>query len=1100
MATVRKTGRRLALVAATLLAAIAAEARLDVQKADGGYVVLRDGARIAFARADLGDGVPNDVKSSFSSVGERSRVWNDWSEEERLRYRLECAVRADGAVEITLSGEMKCDSPFRTRRLLLTVPACVLAGREVRSYKGTSRIHQMANASAAEAGDDAFRTPCDSRFVAVDGLTFDFAPIGASNEDCDGPCSIDGCWETGRDASDDVVFAGGAVVNKTYGGWVAAKVVIREGAFEDFDNLHFHRFSHYGFPLGTMHLLSFGAPKMGPEYASGEVSYESMRGHGWCHGGPGAREVWRGMLNVKTHVGAPEGAYYSCISGEGETKYGPAEYLFAKLADGHYIVTVGAGNYTGVENGFDILVNGEVLAKGVSVPRREARAISRVFHVAGGELRIRLVGNYILSAIGVQGLLADGEDFSFRRGFWVSDGYEPAHVYRNSDDAKKQAFAVADETYFLPVPGEEAKGPRRELARPKSLPDRLSPSLSWLDNPRIAPVLFNWGNFAEIEDRDVFLKKFDEVNAGKGVNAVMLSGFLSRHTFPAHEDRAVKAIAQATDWMHRRGIKVIDHHDITLCWNEGSGFRVMAERLNEMSRTLGTGLPSFQFCISNPIHNEKQFAYLRRLVSEAKVDGFQLDELEYWKYGCVCAACREKFHAETGLYLPMNECSNAFHDRESEIFRAWMDWRIASVANWDVEARRRLRDLKEGLVLCEYSTNMGFIKNYQEHRASQDLIELSARAINLPGTEVMSRNTYASHRAQVPFRKMFNLLSLYADSPVYGWYYGFHPQVFYFSWCLANMCGQAAILLDEDMPRTPDVPDYLSFGASSGNMKRRGAKPIAEAAVLFSRASRDWNRGIGFAPEMLGIAQELETLHVPYEFIVDDFVTESGMSKYRTVFLAASQCLSDSNVEALLAYAEKGGTVQMSVRAGELDEHGMPRGRWPFEGRTGAFGKGRIVYDPDFGGASRAMDEISPERPFNPMSYDASTAAADKLQAKILGVLGKCSLRVKAPGKVHVTPWREADGARVLHFLNSTGAPEPVAGVCPARLLPPDPFPEPTEDIVVTLPAEGATMAVATSPDFAGERRLPVVAGPDGELSVVVPRGCLKVYTLVRIW
>lgn len=1081
------------------LLVFAAEAKLDVQKMDGGYAVLRDGVRVAFARTDLGEGRPQKTQDSFEPDADGAKVWNEWCEEEQLRYRTECAVRSDGAVEITMSGEMKCDSPFRTRQLLLTVPAAVFAGREVRSFQGSGSRHRTANLPVVARGDEVFRDPCACRFVAANGLTFDFAPLGSSNEDCDGPCSVDALWDAARDGSGDVVFTGGAVVSKTYGGWAAAKVVIREGDFTDFDRLHFRRHSHYGLPLGTMHLVKFGAPKAGPQYADGEISYQSMRGYGWYHEDTGTREMWRGVLGIRTHVGAPEGAYYSCISGEGDTDHGPTEYLFAKLPDGHYIVTVGAGNYTGVENRFDVLVNGEPLVRDVSVPTRRARTVSRVFHVTGGELKVRLVGKYILSTIGVQGLLADGEDFSFRRGFWMTDGYEPTHVYRNADDAQKGTFAVSDETYFLPVPGEEAKGPSKQVARPRELPDRSRPSLSWMDSPRIAPILFNWGNFAELEAKDVFLKKFDEVNAGKGVNMVMVSGFLSRHTFPAHEDRVVRAIAKTTDWMHERGIKVIDHHDITLCWNEGSGFRVVAERLNEMSRTIGTGLPSFQFCISNPIHNERQYAYLRRMLKEAKVDGFQLDELEYWQDGCVCAACREKFHADTGLYLPMNECSNAFHDRESEVFRAWIDWRIASVANWDVEARRRLKDLKDDLVLCEYTTNWGFLRCYPNYRASQDLIELSARAINLPGTEVMSRNPYASHRALVPMRKMFNLLSLYADSPVYGWYYGFHPQVFYFSWCLANMCGQPALLVDEETPRTDDVPDYLAFGASAGNMKRRGAKPIAEVAILFSRASRDWNRGVPFSPEMLGIAQELEALHVPYEFIVDDFVTEAQLSKYRTVFLAASQCLSDSHIAALKAFAEKGGVVQMSVRAGELDEHGMKRARWPFEGLVGPCGKGRITYDPEFGGASRAMDEISPGRPFRLRSYDASSAAAERVRAKLRDVLGESAWRIEAPENVHVTPWREADGACVVHFLNSTGAPEPVAGESPAKGVPEVAFPSPAEDIVVTLPADGATTAVATSSDFAGEHPLRVTVNSDGTLTFILPRDLLKAYTLVRV-
>ena len=41
--------------------------------------------------------------------------------------------------------------------------------------------------------------------------------------------------------------------------------------------------------------------------------------------------------------------------------------------------------------------------------------------------------------------------------------------------------------------------------------------------------------------------------------------------------------------------------------------------------------------------------------------------------------------------------------------------------------------------------------------------------------------------------------------------------------------------------------------------------------------------------------------------------------------------------------------------------------------------------------------------------------------------------------------------------------------------------------------------AVATSPDFAGERSLRVTVNSDGTLTFVLPRDLLKAYTLVRV-
>ena len=1096
------TGRSSVLIFSVLCLVSTAWARLDVNREDGGFAVMRDGVRVAFARVDLGTGVPSNPKSSFAEKPDGEKAWNVWCEDEHLRYRMEAAVRADGAVEITVGGEMKCDSPYRTRRLLLTIPSSLLEGRDVGFMKGSGARYQTANVSFTEPEDKAFRDDAGCRYVAVGGVTYDFCPLGSSNETQNGPNSVDGVWDATREATGDVTFTGGAVVDKTYAGWSAAKVVIREGVLTDFDRQHFRRCSGFPYPLGYRHLFRFGAPKAGGAYADGDHSYSSMLGHGWYHDDWGSRGMWRTELGVKTHIGYPEGAWYSCLSCQGDSKrHGATEYLVSHLPDGFYVVTVGAGNYTGVTNRFDVLVNGEPLARDIVVPRRHARSLSRVFHVSGGDLRIRFIGEYILSVIGIQPLLADGEDFQMRRAFWVTDGYEPMDAIRNSDNADRKPFALSDETYFLPEPGKEGVGAHKAIPRPVEIPDRSSPSFAWMDNPRLYPLLFNKASLAELDPPEIFARKFDEMTAGKGINVVMLSGQLSRHTFPAHEDRVLRAIAGATRALHDRGLKVIDHHDITLCWNVGSGFRVLAERLNEMARTIDSGLPSLHFCTSNPVHNEKQYAYLRRLVAEAGVDGFQLDELTPFRDNCVCAACREKFHADTGWWLPMNECSEVYSAfvsaRDSAVYRAWTEWRAASVGNWIVEARRRLKDLRDDLVFGAYTSHYAIFQPLGACFLSDDIVDSASRTVNLPGTEVTSRYSYFSHRNLLPYRKLFNAVPGKTGSPVYGWYYGLNPQTFYYAWCLANSCGQSALLLDENYPRTPDVPDYIAYGSSAGNMRRHGAMPIADVALFFSRATRNWGRDVPFEKELVGIAQELEAMHVPYEFVADFGVDASTFSKYRAVFLAAAQCLSDAEVAALLSYVEKGGTLQMSVRAGERDEEGVLRAAWPFEGKLGRYGDGRIVYDPDFGGVTRAHPEFTVR--FRNGGFVATDAARNALQSKIRKVVGEGAWKISADEKVYVTPWREADGARVLHVLNCTGAPDPKEGDAAPKQIPEGMLYHPAGDVVVTMPAEGATTAVATSPDFDGERNLACSVGADGTLTFTLPHDLLKFYSVIRV-
>jgi len=1055
-----------------------------VDRRNGTFDVLREGRPVASCSVKRGACDEADVKSSVVTLPTGTRVWNRWSESRDRRFRLEVAEREDGAVEVTMSGEADADSDCRQRWLELRIPAAVLATGEVRAIRGSTNRDSSNTACVGRPVDGG----ADYRWLAVGGLTYDLCPLGVANLASDGPCSVDGLWEATQQPNGDVVFVGGADITKRYGGWVAAKAVIRVGTFADYDRLHASRSFQYYEQLGTSRLYAFGAPRTGPDFADGNHPYTAMRANGWVTNDGAAWQYYGGNA---VHVGAPQGAYYSCVSGRG-----PAGFRISGLADGYYIVTVTAGNYTGVPNRFSLSVDGASLAKDIVVPTRRAKAFSRVVHIANGETVIGFDGDYLVSAIGLQALLMDGEDFSIARTFWLTDGFEPTHVYRNEDDRVKRPFAIAAEEYELPVPGEEAAGQRKPVPRPVELPARRSESFAWMDNPRIYPLFFNWSNFSEVEDLGRFSSVLDKELAGKNVNLAIVSGFLSRHTYPAHEDRTVRAIGDIVDTFHRRGIRVIDHHDITLCWNEGSGFRVLAERLDEMARTVTTGLPSFHFCISNAKHNETQFAYLRRLIEEAGVDGFQLDELRYWRGTCACAACREKFHRETGFWLPMDECSPHWRDLSSPVYKAWNDWKIASVANWDVEARRRLKDLKEDLVLCEYTTDDGFVHTHSKGLC-QDLIELSARAINFPGAEVMSRNPFQSHRSIVPMRKLFNSLSFFADAPVYGWYYGMDERTFYFSWCLANLCGQSALLIDEDVPRTAAVPDYLAFGASDRNINRAGAEPVAEVAILFSRPSRDWNPTVKFHPEALGIAQELECLHVPYVFIPDEAMTVEQLSRYKVLFLSAAECLSDTEVTACKEFAAKGGTVHMSVRSGICDEQGNRRAAWPFEGMIGSVGRGRILFDPSFGAFRRQMPETTPSRAFAPGDYDDDPAFVAAFRDRLRAVVGDASFwTVEAPDSVYVQPWREQNGDLVIHLLNATGARRLSAGEHPPVGTPV--FTPVNEVIRLTLPAERGTEIIVTSPDFPERQRLPLERRSDGRVTVVLPSGTLKTYSLLR--
>lgn len=1061
--------KRMGLAVAFASMALSASAMLDVIETNGTFAVMRDGRTIVQGvKADLGgDGRRPEERRSFSSLPDGSKVWNVWSEQPDRRYRLEIARRADGAVEMTLAGQTAAGSPYTTRRLYLFVPSDVFEGRGYDALQGNGR---SCNPKKGRF-DNTFRRN-GFRWLASDGLVWDFNPVGAGSY-CNMYASgtIQGVWTViRRSGGRPYELSSGSSVRGRSGNLTGTKIVIREGVDGDYAKHHHLRSFHYNQPCHARYAVSLGASRFGKSYVDGDAAFDPARGFGWV-----------GDVSRIRNVGHPSGAYYAHVCGNGA-----ATYRFAGLADGFHVFTLQVGNWTGEGNRFSVHVNGEELCGKVSVPGKTARTISRVMRITGGRAEVMFDGDWMVSAIAVQPLMADGEDFSVRRGMWLTDGYEPCILYRSCDFARPMEFGTLDESIVMPEPGRESMAEPRDPPRKTGGLNPDDAGFDWLRRAKTYSFAGNASSFyfakeGEGSVADIFAADTE----GMGYNVAFVSGLHSRHTYIGHEERGIEVMREIARIAHGRGMKVIDHHDATLLWNEMGGFRAMMSRLPETIRSVHDNLPSFQLCPNNPVFKEKYFAYLRKLV-EAGVDGFQLDEVVFWAHGCACKACREKFRKETGWYLPLDETDETFSDWRSRIARRWHAWKVVCVANWFAELKQSVADIKPDLAILMYSTHWGMVASHPKYGLVNDLMGLG-RVVNYFGTEVMTRNPMQSSRSLMPYRRMMNMFTIAYGSPVWGIYYGDTDEGGYFSWAVANMLGQSALLHGR---RSGRKETFIPWGASPLNMNRDGAENVAEVALLFSAYSRDWNQGVPFIEEEFGLAQELEALHIPYEIIGDFSVDAAHLKKYKVLCLGASLCLSDAEISAIKNYLADGGTVYAAVEAGICDEFGERRGKWPLEGA-----RGRFIYRPDMRASAFCAREaeVNAVWKFNP---DRNEEKA--LRVKLADVMsaGRC-WDVSAPDTVFTTIWKEADGRLVVHFVNASGAClRPGEKITSA--IPREPFPPIEDDIVFSFPGKTVKSAVAASPDFEGSKTLSIADGEAGS-QVVLPKSLLRVYVAVRI-
>lgn len=1077
-----------------LLVQVPALAALDVRESGGKLEVLRDGeVLIGSVRMDRGGLGEDDVESSFIRLPDGSRVWNRWSKRQDRSFRMEVAMRADGAVEITMQSQVAFDTPHRRRMLELSIPDRVLSGKRYESVFASVRRFKKEDGVFGD-GTGVLR----SRWLAVDGVTFDFNPLGPGDDEaCDGEGwshmdSMRGIWYVQKSGRGGWTASAGAEPLTPWGGYAGTKVVIREGVFSDYDDIHMLRSFFYGQEFWPTALLSFGAKKAGSRFANGEVPYESSRGYGWETGAAADRSL------SSRH---PSGTVYSAIRGEK-----PMTYRVDCRRKGVYILTFTAGNHPGAANRFTLKTEDETVAADVSVPSGKVFSVTMPVRVDKGFARIGLSGKWLVSSLSLQPLLADHEDFSIRRGMWMVDGWEPTCYHRNDTVKDPVVFSPVSEMRYLPEPGTEFSATPRELERKVVLPDADLPSLDWVRNARIARIFNNSSTLAELDAPGAIEKYFDREIAGRGYNVIMLSGMHSRHTYIGQERRGLDAIRRITAEAHRRGMKLIDHFDATLVWNIGEGFRVFTQRHGELIRSRFDGLPTYQFCPSNPQFREELLSRLEKDVANG-VDGFQIDEVQYWQHGCVCRHCREKFNRDTGWFIPEDESHPALADKRSPFMKRWHDWRVRESTDFFIELRRRVMDVKPDLVISAYTTPWSFLYPAPRTNYGRSVIDM-ARTANFMGLEVMTRCVLRSLRSEFAFLRIQNSLTLAYGTPLWDWYYNADWQNDYAAWALSTMTGRSSMLAE--VAKDGSVPDYPGFGEKRGGMKRRGAEPVARTALLLSVSSRDWNGDETFyGKDIAGTAQALGAMHVPYEVVGEMSLSPERLSRYGALFVGAAHCLSDSIVETIRDFARKGGKVRLSALAGLFDERGDRRKVWPFRDIFGfdpvqddsslrverrSFGEGSFEWTSAMRGGKFFMMSQTPS---DTCKYDVPAEDEAGFRRELLEWCGGSTWwKTDLPDNVFTALWREADGSVAIHFLNGTGV-KTVPGVNPPREAPTPAFPPLGFDIRFTVP-EGAS-AVAYSPDFPEARTLESVRNPDGTLTVVLPSSSFRIYTLVRI-
>ncbi len=1145
------------LTAIALSAAAAADAPFAITSEENLQIAWRGKALV------IGEEFNYLGQEGFAGAGKRTEkigknyVVNHFGEKNQLAYRREVALK-DGGREVEISFQLATAAYTPAADGKGKVYTVNFNYSDFANWKYTavcdrvSRAKHISGVMPANPQDgnilkDNIQQPLSIRQVAFESpdgkqkLVIDCSPEGVNDFYSDYPPNgIMSLWGFRKSGKKLQIALG--YTPRFFGGSNTGKMQLYEGSAADYDKRHAVRRYSYFSELKPDRQYSVAAENPGDIYTNiGIMEYNGARKAGWLDAS---------NISIKTRLNT--GAVYSAASSD---KSGT--FRMSRLRSGMHLITCLVPAYDQPLNNMNIAVNGKVWVKNLKADPNTVTIVSIPCWIENGTADITFSGNWQVSTVNDQLLQASAEDFSFRRGFWLSHkGPHPAVMFQSSHYLTDPRYNVGTASYPLPAPGKEMAGNRKALTYPTSHA-KFPANTDW----RYGAMLGSWGtsnngSFAEFAAPGAVERRIQELKKDK-IDAVIINGLLSRHTYPHHIDRIEKMVARIVAEGHKYNMKFIDHWDFSLLWQCDSGFRVLTERMDQLQHTVDAALPARGLCPSNPVTRRVFFDSVLRHIKATGIDGLMVDEVGFHgKNFCGCSWCRTKFTQDTGWVLPADETNKHIFNENSALWRTWIAWRQKAIGDFWVALRNEVKAFKPDLVFIGYTTHYGMYSHYASKGMGSSM-EQFARAWDFVGTEIMSRNIFASFRSVSCFRKMKNMYKNVYGLPVFGLVYSdsLNWDVMYFGWALNNLNAQTT--WEMSGVHCPEgKPNYRLFDTAAGNMDKKTSTSNAKIAMLFSNYSRDCNKSASSEPDIMGFSQVMTANHIPHEFIFEEGLTADKLGKFAVLFVNNATSMRENDVKLIRDFVEKGGTVYLSNFAGFYNEIAQQHKVWPVgkyllansnynrqysskfaavrdratgktifnkgglyvqykyspklevlmdlvlaNGKTvpgllcNKLEKGKVYFAPvSFGYRSAAFEATSKK----PMNFAKDSANDEMVLRVIKQVAGNHFVWTteNIPEQVITSLYTTRDGKLAAHFLNATKSVYPKGKILPS--VPPENVFEPIRSAMSFTVKHPGRKAYAVSPEFSGRKNLELKRKGD-MAQITIPAGTLGGYMIVYV-
>ena len=563
-------------------------------------------------------------------------------------------------------------------------------------------------------------------------------------------------------------------------------------------------------------------------------------------------------------------------------------------------------------------------------------------------------------------------------------------------------------------------------------------------------VTMRWISRSITRDHAVASEHPEDGGRGREVGAAV---FLIRALGWEYERPAMEQSKKAADLMHSLGMKVSLYMGGTMFTEtlyrelpEAKGW----DQRDQWDRFVPYGAQTYRHyaCPNEPKYRE----YLKRVikvgVEEFKVDEFAFDNimLQAEPHSCHCARCVAAFHVFLKKKYPTKEAALRrfglpdtdwihVHEWGSEtepdgvtalndpVLQEWVRFRCESLAGYANDLYDGVKALDPKVAVLFNIKGVYSFNRYWTNAVYQPLYagKIDLMAFDTGGYDEHIDASTGALISQIRSYKMARRLETGCEDAFANDVRAAVHMSFGYQKPVAGLA-QAPMGSGAFNTFTP----MMEFFREYNDRYYTGVDNVADVAVLRTWASMAYSISAAYVPTTL-VEQVLIQYKVPWDLLFEEQIDRIG--KYAAVIVAGQECLSDTQVAALLAYARGGGTLMVVGNTGTYNEWRETRpGNALGAARTE--GKGSVVVIPEVVRADKVARANVNEDPepgatatrgvhMNPPQWVLPKNAEEIYRAVVAGVPAGLSVTTEAPLTTVMELQKRAGSQEVIaHFIN----------------------------------------------------------------------------------